>query len=86
MGVSGSSSAELLANFCDNILKKGSSGKLSDEDIEETLEKVSFTPDEIYYLASNRNILELHNFLINLQVVKLLDYISNMDLFTKFYR
>ncbi|XP_030973828.1 cullin-1-like isoform X1 [Quercus lobata] len=58
MGVSGSSSAELLANFCDNILKKGSSGKLSDEDIEETLEKV----------------------------VKLLDYISNMDLFTKFYR
>ena len=86
MGVSGSSSAELLAYFCDNILKKGSSGKLSDEDIEETLEKVSFTPDEIYYLASNRNILELHNFLINLQVVKLLDYISNMDLFTKFYR
>ncbi|CAB4281523.1 unnamed protein product [Prunus armeniaca] len=38
--VSGSSSAELLAGFCDNILKKGGSEKLSDEAIEETLEKV----------------------------------------------
>ncbi|XP_038700032.1 cullin-1-like [Tripterygium wilfordii] len=35
-----SSSAELLATFCDNILKKGGSEKLSDEVIEETLEKV----------------------------------------------
>jgi len=35
-----SSSAELLANFCDNLLKKGGSEKLSDEAIEETLEKV----------------------------------------------
>lgn len=39
-GVTGSSSAELLATFCDNILKKGGSEKLSDEAIEETLEKV----------------------------------------------
>eukprot|EP00252_Welwitschia_mirabilis_P008860 TRINITY_DN210_c0_g1_i1.p1 TRINITY_DN210_c0_g1~~TRINITY_DN210_c0_g1_i1.p1 ORF type:complete len:475 (-),score=106.70 TRINITY_DN210_c0_g1_i1:203-1627(-) len=39
-GVAGSTSAELLATFCDNILKKGGSEKLSDEDIEETLEKV----------------------------------------------
>lgn len=39
-GVAGSSSAELLATFCDNILKKGGSEKLSDEDIEESLEKV----------------------------------------------
>ncbi|KAM1058102.1 hypothetical protein EV2_032221 [Malus domestica] len=38
--VSGSSSAELLAGFCDNILKKGGSDKLSDEAIEEMLEKV----------------------------------------------
>ncbi|XP_041016781.1 cullin-1 [Juglans microcarpa x Juglans regia] len=38
--VLGSSSAELLATFCDNILKKGGSEKLSDEAIEETLEKV----------------------------------------------
>ncbi|XP_022770978.1 cullin-1-like isoform X2 [Durio zibethinus] len=38
--VTGSSSAELLATFCDNILKKGGSEKLSDEAIEETLEKV----------------------------------------------
>ncbi|KAK9084150.1 hypothetical protein Scep_030621 [Stephania cephalantha] len=38
--VGGNSSAELLATFCDNILKKGGSEKLSDEAIEETLEKV----------------------------------------------
>ncbi|WCJ26040.1 cullin 1 [Euphorbia peplus] len=38
--VGGSSSAELLATFCDNILKKGGSEKLSDETVEETLEKV----------------------------------------------
>ncbi|PKA57659.1 Cullin-1 [Apostasia shenzhenica] len=38
--VAGSSCAELLATFCDNILKKGGSEKLSDEAIEETLEKV----------------------------------------------
>ncbi|XP_022758046.1 cullin-1-like isoform X1 [Durio zibethinus] len=38
--VTGSSSAELLGTFCDNILKKGGSEKLSDEAIEETLEKV----------------------------------------------
>ena len=86
MGVSGSSSAELLATFCDNILKKGSIGKLSDEDIEETLEKVYSTPDELLYLASNRDILELNNLLINLQVVKLLAYISDKDLFAEFYR
>ncbi|KAF8035284.1 hypothetical protein BT93_C1341 [Corymbia citriodora subsp. variegata] len=39
-GVDGSSIADLLATFCDNILRKGSSEKLSNEDIEETLEKV----------------------------------------------
>ncbi|KAF8038208.1 hypothetical protein BT93_B0920 [Corymbia citriodora subsp. variegata] len=39
-GVGGSSIAELLATFCDNILKKRSSERLSDEAIEETLEKV----------------------------------------------
>lgn len=38
--VCGSSSAELLASFCDNILKKGGSEKLSDEAVEETLDKV----------------------------------------------
>lgn len=38
--VAGITSAELLAAFCDNILKKGGSEKLSDEAIEETLEKV----------------------------------------------
>ena len=29
-----------MANFCDNLLKKGGSEKLSDEAIEETLDKV----------------------------------------------
>ncbi|XP_075483477.1 cullin-1-like isoform X1 [Primulina tabacum] len=38
--VAGVSSAELLASYCDNILKKGGSEKLSDEAIEETLDKV----------------------------------------------
>ena len=35
----GSPPAELMATFCDGLLKKGSSSKLSDEEIEETLEK-----------------------------------------------
>nr|KAJ0211443.1 hypothetical protein LSAT_V11C400165390 [Lactuca sativa] len=39
-GVAGSSSAELLATFCDNILKNGGSEKLNDEVVEDTLEKV----------------------------------------------
>uniref|UniRef100_A0A803KZQ6 Cullin family profile domain-containing protein n=1 Tax=Chenopodium quinoa TaxID=63459 RepID=A0A803KZQ6_CHEQI len=39
-GVAGSTSAELLATFCDNILKKGGSEKLSDEAIEDSLDKV----------------------------------------------
>ncbi|KAJ8490591.1 hypothetical protein OPV22_012312 [Ensete ventricosum] len=38
--VAGSSTAELLDTFCDNILKKGGSQKRSDEATEETLEKV----------------------------------------------
>ncbi|KAF9591384.1 hypothetical protein IFM89_004069 [Coptis chinensis] len=37
--VGSSSSAEVLSTFCDNVLKKGGSEKLSDEGIEETLEK-----------------------------------------------
>ncbi|GAB4841132.1 hypothetical protein Ancab_021876 [Ancistrocladus abbreviatus] len=39
-GFAGSSIAELLASFCDNILEKGHSKELSDEAIEESLEKV----------------------------------------------
>eukprot|EP00192_Tetraselmis_astigmatica_P006584 CAMPEP_0117662932 /NCGR_PEP_ID=MMETSP0804-20121206/8315_1 /TAXON_ID=1074897 /ORGANISM="Tetraselmis astigmatica, Strain CCMP880" /LENGTH=747 /DNA_ID=CAMNT_0005469861 /DNA_START=284 /DNA_END=2527 /DNA_ORIENTATION=+ len=38
--VTGSSSAELMANFCDNLLKKGGTEKLSDDEIEATLDKV----------------------------------------------
>ncbi|KAL7609190.1 hypothetical protein Lser_V15G14412 [Lactuca serriola] len=39
-GVAGRSSAELLATFCDNILKNGGSEKLNNEVVEDTLEKV----------------------------------------------
>ncbi|KAL0435849.1 UNVERIFIED_CONTAM: Cullin-1 [Sesamum radiatum] len=38
--IGGTSTPELLASFCDNIRKKGGSDKLSDEAIEETLDKV----------------------------------------------
>ena len=38
--VAGISSAEILAIFCDSILKRGGSEKLSDEAIEEIHEKV----------------------------------------------
>ncbi|MFS8001860.1 putative cullin [Helianthus anomalus] len=38
-GVAGSSSAELLAMYCDNILKKGGSEKLRDDAVEDMLEK-----------------------------------------------
>eukprot|EP00873_Tetraselmis_striata_P023587 jgi/Tetstr1/443851/TSEL_031805.t1 len=38
--VTGSSSADLMANFADNLLKKGGSEKLSDDEIELTLDKV----------------------------------------------
>ncbi|RZC51942.1 hypothetical protein C5167_020362 [Papaver somniferum] len=38
--IAGSSSAELLSNFSDNILKKGGSEKLDDDVIEDTLDKV----------------------------------------------
>lgn len=38
--VAGSSSAELFASFCDNLLKKGGTEKLSEEDITTSLEKV----------------------------------------------
>ncbi|KAL6884673.1 hypothetical protein ACP4OV_010609 [Aristida adscensionis] len=38
--VAGCSSAEMFATYCDNILRKGGSEKLSDEGIEENLEKV----------------------------------------------
>ncbi|XP_031105658.1 cullin-1-like isoform X2 [Ipomoea triloba] len=57
-GVAGSSSAELLATFCDNILKKGGSEKLSDEAIEETLEKVvkllAYISDKDLYAGFHR--------------------------------
>ncbi|CAA7061302.1 unnamed protein product [Microthlaspi erraticum] len=56
--VAGSSSAELLAIFCDNLLSKGGIEKLGDEAVEHTLENV----------------------------VKLLAYIRDKDLFAEFYR
>jgi hypothetical protein len=47
-GVAGRPSAELLATFFDNILKKGGSKKLSDKAIEETLGKILLTRDELF--------------------------------------
>ena len=38
--IAGVTSAELMATFCDKLLKKGGSERLSDEAVEETLEKV----------------------------------------------
>ncbi|KAG2267493.1 hypothetical protein Bca52824_062048 [Brassica carinata] len=56
--VAGSSSAELVANFCDSLFKKSGNDKLSDEAMEATIDNV----------------------------VKLLDYISDKDIFSEFYR
>lgn len=85
-GVAGSSSAELLATFCDNILKKGGSEKLSDEAIEEKLEKVCCALIMVFHyfciIMSNF----VTEFVIDMQVVKLLAYISDKDLFAEFYR
>lgn len=39
-GPSGLSSGEMLAIYCDNILKAGGNGKLTDEAVEKALEKV----------------------------------------------
>jgi cullin 1 len=38
--VANASVAELMASFCDNLLKKGGSEKLGDEDLEGVLDKV----------------------------------------------
>ncbi|KAH0913681.1 hypothetical protein HID58_037002 [Brassica napus] len=57
--VAGSSSAEMLATFCDNVFKKAANDKSNDDStIESTIDNV----------------------------VKLLDYISDKDLFAEFYR
>lgn len=40
VGAAGTTFAEMLSTFCDNLLKKGSSEKLSDEAVEATLDKV----------------------------------------------
>lgn len=86
-GVAGSSSAELLATFCDNILKKGGSEKLSDEAIEDTLEKVCCAVGCYSFCLTCTDVCNcVIEFLINMQVVKLLAYISDKDLFAEFYR
>ncbi|WJX61022.1 Cullin-1 [Trifolium repens] len=40
--VAESSGAEVLATFCDNILKKGRSKKFTDEEIDDIFEKVCY--------------------------------------------
>ena len=47
--VTGHSTAELLATFCDNVLKNCGSEKLSDEAIEDTLKKVAIQASILYY-------------------------------------
>ena len=90
--VAGITSAELLAAFCDNILKKGGSEKLSDEAIEETLEKVFDNGFVVvllsffFYVLYDVSDIDIAFFLLNFQVVKLLAYISDKDLFAEFYR
>ncbi|KAJ4909086.1 Cullin-1 [Raphanus sativus] len=59
MKVAGSSSAELLATFCDNLFRKAANDKSNDDST------IKATVDN---------------------VVKLLDYISDKDLFAEFYR
>ncbi|KAL0845741.1 hypothetical protein Bca101_018987 [Brassica carinata] len=84
--VAGSSSAELLATFCDNILKNGGSEELSDEAIEDTLEKVwSFVKMVVIFIFSVP-LESMFNYIMLSHVVKLLAYISDKDLFAEFYR
>ena len=56
--VGGATFAELLANFCDNLLKKGSSEKLTDEAVEESLDKVvkllAYVSDKDLFAEFNR--------------------------------
>ncbi|MCH87888.1 cullin-1, partial [Trifolium medium] len=61
--VAGSSSADLLSSFCDKILKKGGSEKMSDEVIEDTLDKVAF--DHLCFL---------HRFCISIVLPKLWNF------------
>ena len=74
----------MLATFCDNILKKGCSEKLSDEAIEDALEKVhlSFFSFAVIDKLCARALMIVTGF----QVVRLLAYISDKDLFAEFYR
>jgi cullin 1 len=81
--VAGCSSAESLAAFCDNILRKGGSEKLSDEAVEETLDKV------LLLRFSSSQISNLFCLILKLyspQVVNILTYISDKDLFVEFHR
>ena len=73
----------MLATFCDNILKKGCSEKLSDEAIEDALEKVHiFFSFAVIDKLCARALMIVTGF----QVVRLLAYISDKDLFAEFYR
>lgn len=51
-GPSGLSSGEMLAIYCDNILKAGGNGKLTDEAVEKALEKVE-SPGSLKKLSTN---------------------------------
>lgn len=72
--------------FCDNILKKGGGEKLSDEAIEETLEKVSFSLCNPFDLCVLQVLISFIYYYYYFQVVKLLAFVSDKDLFGEFYR
>lgn len=82
---------EFLATSCDNLLKKGGGyEKLSNDAIKEMLEKV-FPDIMTHYFFSRFIIISLLLALIlcepyMLQVVMLLTYVHEKDLFAKFCR
>eukprot|EP00955_Chlamydomonas_euryale_P100750 365303-Chlamydomonas_euryale.AAC.37 len=82
--VAGTSSAELMASFCDNLLKKGGSEKLTDEALEETLEKVV----KLLAYISDKGKMKLQTFWsVNAkQTIFLYDRHRHADLFAEFYR
>ncbi|KAJ1283771.1 hypothetical protein BS78_03G152000 [Paspalum vaginatum] len=74
--VAGCSSAEMFSTYCDSILKKGGTEKLSDEELKRTLTRHGYTA----ILFEQKS---LYNYC---QIVKLLTYISDKDLFVEFHR
>jgi len=73
----------MLAIYCDNILKAGGNGKLTDEAVEKALGKVES-------LGILKNFLSIgsvrYPYIVYPQVVQLVAYVGDRDLFAEFYR